>query len=238
VIDIIHSVSYDAQENLLDYFPGLAGRGGKCVVIRNGIEVDLFAESAARDLRSELCVGSNVFLIGFLGRFMAPKGFGYLVDAIEILKREFNLPKHPLVLTFGEGGFIREEKQAIIDKGLDRFFRFMPFTPNVAGTIKGLDVVVMPSLWEACPFQPMEALASGTPFIGTDCIGLREVLRATPATVVPKANSMALAKALLKQMEHERKREFKAFMVDAGERFDVRKTRQGLLELYDRMIRH
>lgn len=233
MVDSIQSVSYDAENNLFEYFPALANKKTKCVVITNGIEVQRFIEARPRDFRNELGLGENFFLIGFLGRFMSQKGFRYLVDAIEILRSDSSLPKNPIILTFGDGGFFREEKEAIVEKGLESYFRFMPFTPNVASTIKGLDVVVMPSLWEACPLQPMEVLVSGTPFIGTDCYGLREVLLGTPAQIIQKANSLALANAIKHEMIVCRKNIFFDFIDQAIKRFDVKKQSLDLLNLYE-----
>jgi glycosyltransferase involved in cell wall biosynthesis len=235
MIDIIHSVSYDAQSNLLSYFPSLSRRGNRCVVIHNGIEVERFEGASARDLRRELGVSEDVFLIGFLGRFMAQKGFRYLVDAVELLRSSTSLPKKVLVLTFGEGAFIREENQAIEERGLTDYFRFMPFAPDVAGTIKGLDVIAMPSLWEACPLQPMEALVCGTPFIGSDCVGLREVLRSTPARIVPSADSKALAKAIIEEMLYPSKHEALAFRKLAAARFNVKQRAEEIEKL---MVKH
>lgn len=238
LIDLVHSVSHDAQANLLEYFPSLVQNNGKCVVIPNGIEVDRFVEADPRYLRGELGLGDNVFLIGFLGRFMSPKGFRYLVDAIELLRANHDLPKKPLVLTFGDGGFIREEKQAIKERGLEENFSFMPFTPNVAGTIKGLDVVVMPSLCEACPLLPMEALVCGVPFVGSNCIGLREVLKGTPAIVVEKADAAGLARALAQEMKMGTREIFLSFRETASIMFDVRKTSQNLEHIYERLTNY
>ncbi len=235
LVDTIQSVSYDAQENLLAYFPALSRKEGKCVVIVNGIEVDRFIDASPRDLRSELGLGGDFFLIGFMGRFMAQKGFRYLVEAIEILQ-EKNLPKKPLVMTFGDGGFIREEKKGIEDRGVEESFRFMPFTPNVAGTIKGVDVVAIPSLWEACPLLPMEALVCGTPVIGSDCIGLREVLRSTPALVVKSGDGRILADAIEKEIKESSKNRFIPFIDEAVSRFDVKKQSRNLLVLYEDML--
>lgn len=235
IIDTIHSVSYDAQANLLTHFSFLDNRVGKCIVISNGIEIDRFIEAEPRDLRGELCLGEDVFFIGFMGRFMAQKGFRYLVDAIELLLRNYNPEKRPLVLTFGHGAFIREEKEAINKRGLNEFFCFMPFTPNVAGSIRGLDVVVMPSLWEACSLLAMEVLICGVPLIGSDCTGLREVLQGTPAKVIPKADAVALAKSIKQEMERSSKATFLNYRKAASERFDARKTIKAILDLYERM---
>ena len=196
LIDIIHSVSHDAENNLLLYFPALARRKGRCIVIYNGIEVERFQDGVPRDLRGELGMNKKVFLIGFFGRFMSQKGFRYLVDAIELLRQDTRLFKRPVVLTFGDGGFVREEKQALLKKGLDGYFRFLPFTPNVACTIKGLDLIVIPSLWEACPILPMEILACGTPLIASNCIGLREIVKDTPTYIVSPKSSLELAEGI------------------------------------------
>jgi glycosyltransferase involved in cell wall biosynthesis len=222
IVDTIQSVSYDAQENLICNLPTLGRRKGKLIVIPNGIEVERFESASPRDLRAELGLGEEVFLIGFLGRFMSQKGFRYLVDAIDLLRQDTNLPKEPLVVSFGDGGFIREEKAAIKERGLERYFRFMPFAPNVAGTMKGLDVVAMPSLWEACGLLAMEAMVAGVPFIGTDCLGLREVLRNTPSKVVPVRDSRALSEALLEEMRSPSDQRARDFVREAVIRFDVK----------------
>ena len=236
LIDKIHSVSYDAQKNLLETFPYLALKKDKFLVIPNGVEVETFVKAEPRDLRGELFLGKEVFLIGFLGRFMSQKGFRYLVDAMEILIKKKPFPKKPLVVTFGEGAYIREEKQAIKERDLQDHFIFMPFTPDVAGTIKGLDVVVMPSLWEACGLLAMEVLVCGTPLIGSDCIGLREVLNDTPAIVVPRADAHSLANAIENEMKKKSKEKFLIFRKTACERFDVKKTSMSILEVYGYML--
>ncbi len=237
MIDVVHSVSHDAKSNLLEHFPGFAHQKEKLVVIPNGIEVERFIGAAPRDLKGELGLDRDIFLVGFLGRFMPQKGFCYLVDAIEKLHQcPSSLSKKCLVLTFGEGGFFREEKQAAKARGLEKYFRFMPFTSNVASTIKGLDIIIMPSLWEACPLQPMEALVCGTPIIGTNCIGLREVLRDTPAKVIPTANADALAQALFQEMQTGSIEPFISFREEAIKRFDVKKQATSLQALYKKIM--
>jgi glycosyltransferase involved in cell wall biosynthesis len=219
LIDEIHSVSHDAQENLLSFFPQIDQQ--KCRVIPNGIEVQRFQEAAPRDLRTEFGLSDDLFLVGFMGRFMAQKGFRYLVEAMEILVRADGLPRRPVILTFGWGGFIREEQEIIREKGLEEQFRFLPFTANVAASIKGLDALAMPSLWEACGLLAMEVLACGTPLIATNCIGLREFVSDTPATVVAPRDGEALAQAIQSHMENNRRGEFQGFVETACRRYDV-----------------
>jgi glycosyltransferase involved in cell wall biosynthesis len=227
----IQSVSHEAHDNLVQHFPYLHKKN-KCIVIPNGIEIERFLYATPRNLKSEINLSDEVFLIGFLGRFMAQKGFRYLVDAIDFLRHN-QLPKKPIVMTFGNGCFYSHEREMIKKRGLEDFFHFMPFTPNVASAMKGLDVIAMPSLWEACPLQPMEALVCGTPFIGTDCVGLNEVLQGTPASIVPKADSRALANAILLEIQKNRKNVFSSFQHKAARRFNVSKTRNLIFQQYD-----
>jgi glycosyltransferase involved in cell wall biosynthesis len=231
----IHSVSSDAQENLFAYFPALKNTG-KCVVISNGIEVDRFLNASPVNLREQLKVGRDVYLIGFLGRFMAQKGFRVLIEALEQLLSDPRVGKKPLVVAFGNGGFIREEKSLIAERGLSEHFVFLPFVPDVAGSIKGLDVVAIPSFWEACPLLPMEVLVSGTPLIATNCIGLREVVKDTPAYTVSPGSSAELARGLELFMENDPKQEFERFVQEASVRFSVNNQVRLLKQLIDCML--
>ena len=222
LIDCIHCVSNDARDNLLAYLPILKLFKHKVVTILHGIEVESFVNAERRDLKVELGLPPDTFLIGFMGRFMAQKGFRYLVDALEQLKRIENLPRVPVLLTFGQpDGFIREEQEQVKKRGLADSILFLPFVPNVASTLKGLDIVAMPSLWEACGLLAMEAMVVGVPLIGTDCIGLREVLRNTPAYVVPVKDSLALSEALIREMKNSTKAKAGLFATVAADRFQV-----------------
>jgi len=228
LINIIHHVSNDAKKNILDNIPVLKYFPQKHVVIQNGIKVQQFIKAEAIDLSKQINLQDNMFLIGFFGRFMPEKGFEYLVEAIEILSEKKYLLKKPVVLAYGWGAFIREEQEIIKNKRLDDYFRFMPFTSNVASSLKGLDVVVVPSLREACPLLPMEAMTCGVPVIGTNCIGLREVLKNTPATVVPPEDSGALSDALIQEMYKLSKEKIENFVNTASKRFDVKKKSEKL----------
>lgn len=232
---VIHSVSGDAQDNLLEYFPSLKA-DKKCKMIRNAINVNLFLGAETRELRKELGLLDKCTLIGFLGRFMSPKGFKYLVEAIELLIAEGQLNKIPIVVAFGEGGFIREEKIIIKNKGIEAYFRFLPFVPDVASTIKGVDMVVMPSLWETCPLLPMEALVCGTPLISSNCIGLREVVLNTPAIIVEPLNGKTLAEAIKKEMSTNSKDKFNDFVEEAAIRFSVEIASKEIEQMYEQVI--
>jgi glycosyltransferase involved in cell wall biosynthesis len=192
------SVSEDARQNILEYFPQL--NKAQVFNITNGVDTQFFQAGTARNLRLELGIAADRPLIGFFGRFMAQKGFYQIIAAIDILHKSHVLEVKPLVLTFGWGGFIREDFSLIEQKGLSDYFVQLPGTNDMPAAIKGVDLVVMPSRWEACPLLPMEVLSAGIPMIGTNCIGLREVLANTPAKVIDVGNAHALADAIVEML--------------------------------------
>lgn len=239
MIDAIHCVSYDARDNLLVYLKILRFFKDKLIVILPGIEVERFLNPERKNLRMDLDLPEDAFLIGFLGRHMPEKGFRFLVDALEHLnnkikelKKISTVLKTPVILSFNqEDGFIREEKENVKMKGLSNQIIFLPFVENVASTLKGLDVVVMPSLREAGTLLALETMVSGTPLIGTNCIGLREMIKNTPATVVPAGDSLALSEALLKEMQNSSTIKAKAFVEEAAIRYEAKRQAQELEKL-------
>jgi glycosyltransferase involved in cell wall biosynthesis len=221
-IDSIHLVSNDALENLLAYLPFLKKFKRKLFVSRNGVDVSHFLNSPRLNLRREFRIPEDTYVIGFLGRFMSPKGFAYLIDAMKLLSFCKDSPRKPMILAFGHDGFLREEMACIRKKGLEDSFRFLPFAPDVAPILRGLDVLAVPSVWETCPILPMEAMVAGAPVIGSNCIGLREVLSDTPSRVVPARDSASLANAIIKEMNDPSKGRAEEFRKVAARRFDAK----------------
>ncbi len=232
------TVTSDARQNHLDLFPPLRMVKRKVLSIVNGINTDLFRsdQPAADDpLRRTLGLDCNVFLGGFLGRFMEQKGFLVLVDAIEhLLKNDLPRPFHLVAVESGD--FIREYQAILRTRPhVENCITFMPRQPNVADVLRQLDALVMPSLWEACGILAMEAMAVGVPVIGSNCPGLREVLEDTPSRTVPPNDPAALAHSLRQAMTAPRKQEAIAYAAEARERFDARHTADGLHKLFEKL---
>jgi glycosyltransferase involved in cell wall biosynthesis len=235
-LSAIHSVSHDAEANLREFLPRV--RRPKLVTIPNGIDVARFAAGPAADVRAQLGLPSDAFTIGFFGRFMSPKGFRVLIQAVEVLAADRRIDRPFAVVAVGGGGFIREDRDLIAEKGLASFFHFLPFQPSIAATMRGVDVVAIPSLWEACPLVAMEALVAGVPVVGSDCVGLREVLRGTPAVSVPARDGAALAGALeeVARRLDEHRQAARDYADMARDRFDVALAARLTAELYGDLI--
>jgi glycosyltransferase involved in cell wall biosynthesis len=233
-LDAIVCVGQDIRENLLEYLPAL--RPDRLVVIRNGIDTDRFAVRAAAsaDLRQRLQLDPGVALVGFLGRFMVQKGFLPLLEAIERLVREG--PPRPFhLVAVGSGDFEREYRAEIERRGLREYVSMLGFVMDVAPVLRQFDLLAVPSLWEALPLLPMEAMAAGVPVLGTDCIGLREILRDTPSRMVRAGSVDDLCRGLREALENPRTEAARAFAPAARVRFDNRPSAQMLVELFGRL---
>ncbi len=232
-VRIFNVLGQDAHDNLRAYFPNFAEH--KIVTIRNGVDTPSFAQAQPLPLREELGLRQDDFMIGFLGRFMGQKGFRYLFEAIaQLAKQPGN--RRAVVISVGAGeGFESHERNAISAAGLDEYFRFIPFSDNIGGVLKGLDLLVMPSVWECCPLMPMEALAAGTPVLGSDCIGLKEILTDTPALIFPSQDAKQLQQQLCNAMSTpDLKAPFSTFAPTAVERFNKDRAARALAALYNR----
>ena len=107
---------------------------------------------------------------------------------------------------------------------------------DISGTIKAMDVVAMPSLWEACGLLAMEALTAGVPLVVSNASGLKEVVADTPARMVPMRDPEALLQAIIDMSVPEQKAIARAFSPIAARRFDVAETRCRVAALYEDLI--
>lgn len=232
-MDVINPCGRDVGVNIHEFFPNV--RNDKVKVIQNGISVEQFHADHKRDLKTELQIKPDTILLGYFGRFMRQKGFDILRDAIIQLKAAgFKFE----VACFGWGGFIREEQAELKRLDIDSQFHFLPHTDEVGFAMRGLDVVVIPSRWEACPLLPMEALVAGVPVIASNCIGLRDVCIDTPSVIFRSEASGALSEAIKKFKNDQEKilEQTTMFRKNALQRFDVKATSNALKMVYDDLL--
>jgi len=210
----------------------------KKVVIHNGIDLEKFKTASGEtrsSFRSRYHLSESIFLIGFVGRFMPQKGFDYLIEAIEILTRE-NKGNGIQVLAVGSGDYLETYKKTINEKELNEKFLFIPFQRDIIPVYQAVDLIAMPSVWEAYGLQAAEAIVLGVPIIVSNCIGLREAVKGTPAIMVPPQNSTILAQAIEEARAAPQKKLFQEFRKIALTKYDVRQTSVRLAELFESLV--
>jgi glycosyltransferase involved in cell wall biosynthesis len=234
----IVTVSEDSRANLLRTFPNLRKLAmARIHAISNGIDASRFPSAnheETSDLRQELGLDEDVILIGYLGRFMPEKGFGLLLEATRRLVKHGGVRRFHVV-AFGSSDYRREYQHLIEQRALGRHITLRDFVADVVPVLEQLDLVVVPSLWEASSLVSMEAMAAGVPVLGSDCPGLREVLRGTPSRTVKAGEVSALEVGLREALADLWTADAQDFAPRARERFNNERSARRLLRLYDKL---
>lgn len=235
-VDVVYAVSEDILAHVREQVPCLARSKAKQVAILNGIEPQMFSgPRKTGEFRRRHGLEDELFLFGFLGRFMPQKGFDKIIEALALLEKK-SLSRNYRLVAVGSGDYKAQYEALAKEKGVVHHIVFLAFQHDVAGVYQDLDAVVMPSNWEACPLQPMEAMVSGVPIITSDCIGLREVVRDTPAIVVLNGNPEDLAVAMDNLMRFDQGDVFERFRKTAALRFDVRVTVANVKKIFTQTL--
>jgi glycosyltransferase involved in cell wall biosynthesis len=236
--DAVVALGEDVRQNLVEYLPRLRASGCRLERIPLGIDTDRFCQPVPDEenwLKDKLGLDESAFLMGFLGRFMEQKGFLPLLEALALLAGRATARRFHLVAV-GSGDCERRYRARMESLGLGEHVTFLQFVPDVAPTLRQLDLVVMPSLWEAAPLLAMEALCAGVPLLGTSCIGLRELLHGSPSVVVPPDDAAALADALAEAIRRPWPDAARAYAATARERFSARRSSRQLRQLFDELL--
>ena len=164
-------------------------------VIPTGVDLKRFRPDApAHDLRAELGLAPSAPLIGVVSVLRSWKGHEHLIRAVQKLLPEF--PELCLVIV-GEGGQKKNLEELILSLGLVHHVFLIGHRENVPGILHSLDALVLPSVQkEGIPQVVLQGFAVGTPVIGTDIGGVREVLTPERGWRVPPADPDSLAAAI------------------------------------------
>lgn len=137
---------------------------GQVTILHNAIDVDAFGFSAAarKQLRDELCIAENTTVIGHIGRFTKQKNHALLINIFaEFHRREPN----SVLLLAGDGPMLQATKRQTAQIGIENAVFFLGVRSDVPRLLSGMDVFLLPSLWEGLGIAAVEAQVNGLPCI-------------------------------------------------------------------------
>src|SRR5262249_31867554 len=143
-------------------------------------------------VRAELGLDPAALLVGTVSRLGEErKGVNYFVDTAAIVARS-----HPNVrfLIVGEGELRPRLEQQAAALGIAHPVIFTGERTDVARLLAALDVFVIPSLYEACQYSLLEAMAMGKAVVATPAgVAPDVVIDRETGLLVPLADSAAMA---------------------------------------------
>ena len=173
------------------------------LTIYNSIDPERLAR-LAEEYRPEFDPGR--FHIVSVGRLVPPKGYRYLIEAMDTLVHRDGLTQ--LLLWLVGGGPLQVELDELIQRSqLASHVNFIGFEKNPIPYTKSAHLFCLPSLYEGMPNALLEAVMCDTPVLAADCpSGPAEILDGgRVGHLVPPGDSEALARAIASAVaEYER----------------------------------
>jgi glycosyltransferase involved in cell wall biosynthesis len=194
ISDALVAVSPEVRDDLVAL--GVAPRD-RITVVRLGLDLEgrTRAVGAARDeVRAELEIAPEVFLIGWFGRMTEIKRPEELLEAFARL-REKDLAT--VLLLVGDGPLASGLRELASSLGIADAVRFTGYRGDVGRLYAACDAVALTSANEGTPVSLIEALAARRPVVSTNVGGVSDVVReGQSGFLVPPHDTGALADRL------------------------------------------
>jgi glycosyltransferase involved in cell wall biosynthesis len=174
-------------------------------VIYNGIDLALFDQEPSADLHATYSVPLGDVTILFAGRMEQRKGI-YLCG--EIARATLPGRKATLLLA-GEDvyGYVRQTLVPYLEEqGISASVRVIGKLgmKELRACAKAVDIYLLPSLWENCPYACLEAMAAGRPIVCSNQGGMPELIEHEVNGLLAEAGSaLSFACQLLRLIDDE-----------------------------------
>src|SRR3990167_4333440 len=175
----------------------------KILVAHDGVDLEMFnaINKSAEELKTELNLPTEQFLIGYVGKFKTleqEKGLKTMIEALSLLNKETKM-----AFVGGDAAEVKEYKSLAQRFNVLQQCVFIGYQPykRMAEYMKAMDAVVLPSpdkplAHYSSPLKLFEYMASGRPVIASDLPAIREVLNDKNALFFKPENNDDLARAV------------------------------------------
>lgn len=184
-----------------DHLLALGFPAAGCVAIPNGIDLSRFPPAAHQPWAQR----DDAILMA--SRFGRQKDHATLVRALALLQSRDLTPR----LAFAGGGKQRQRKAAetLVGRlGLGAQVQFLGLVGDMPALLARHRIFVLSTHYEGMPLALLEAMAAGCACIGSDVVGVREVIDpGRTGLLVPEGDAQALADALADLIVHPERAE-------------------------------
>lgn len=184
-------------------FGSHAYHSGNVRIIHNAIETQRFCFSSQvrDDVRAQLNVPDGQMVVGHVGRFCPQKNHGKLLEIFQTL--HVQNPRTELWL-IGEGEGEQAVRTLVAEKHLEGAVRFLGVRKDVERLMQGMDVFLLPSLFEGLPIVGVEAQAAGLPCVFADTVTAQADITGNVQFVPLAADSQTWVQAVMRTKTADR----------------------------------
>ena len=175
----------------------------KGVVVLNGYDIEGFTQNdyLSAEVRNDLSINADSFLIGHVGRDDPQKDLSNLIEAFALLNQK-KLDFDAVIVGANLDNNNRDLLSMLNKNGLSKYVHLLGRRDDITAIMNGIDLFVLSSKSEAFPNVLNEAMLCGTPCVTTDVGDAGKIVRDTGWVVRPK-DSEALANAIIKASEEK-----------------------------------
>ncbi|HEB37077.1 MAG TPA: glycosyltransferase family 1 protein [Thermoplasmatales archaeon] len=217
-----------AAKRFISHFTDVPAR-----VIPNGVDTYKFRNMDKRKARKIMGFGDEPFFL-YVGRLVSKKGLFTLLLAFKDVLKE--IPEAKLRIA-GKGKLKPVLSSFAKTLGIDENVEFLGYVPDkvLNPLFSSADIFVLPSSFgESFGIVILEAMASGTPVIGTRVGGIEEILGEGNGILVPPSDPYALADAMLTLIDDENLQEkiVKRALQKVKEEYDWKVVAKRVIDAY------
>jgi len=174
----------------------------KSLYITNGVNSELFVPSLNDrvELRSNLNIIDDVFLVGLVGRFHQDKGCEDFIKAATIVLKRLGLPVKFLMCGPLISSSNKELIKMLTDHGILESCILISGVQPVSKVMNAIDLLCLTSKTESFGLVLAEAMLCATPCVSTDVGAAREIL-ADYGSVTPVGDFAALAQSVIDMLK-------------------------------------
>ena len=174
----------------------------KIVLIRNGIDCGVWTPAGRRrkEAARRACgIPRTSFTVGLVGRLSPQKGCLIFVDTCMVL---LSLSRDLTFVVCGDGPMEKTMRERVRQCGMEKHFLFMRQSQKIQGIYRTLDCLMLPSLWESCPYTALEAMAMGIPVVASNVGGIPEIIKHRASGLISEPSPRKLAKNIIWLKDH------------------------------------
>ena len=190
----------DAAEKICKYY----GEDCRVDVLNNAVNLQAYTptEEKRAQMRVQLGIPAEAFVLGHVGRFMEMKNHGFLVDVFQNVVQQ----RPGAMLCLVGDGELKEQTMRKAEKlGLEKSVLFLGNRSDVPQVLSAFDVFVFPSVWEGFPLTMIEAQGAKLPCFVSDSVNhevkLTNLVEFLPLEVGAEAWAQAILACRKKEYE-------------------------------------